>query len=466
LIGKLTVSVGADTESACDLYGVSAIRDGTPFTNMRAVHPFLWNEERGRTWLTLSDTVSPDGVTDETYSLCVTPGDYTLQFGSTVDVGGVNTGTPPNTGSGAAWEIGDPSRRLFVDAGAEVTARVFLTHTNVPSFGNTSGAYATWTYGSCTSDMSCPSGTHCSSQHTCVDTAYDARNCGSAGHACTAQSCCGGACTDLGSDNANCGGCSVACESGTSCVQGQCVAAADAGACGELAVELATDVALDLTDYEGLFAVLNGGPHQNFNQANANWAAEKLKAWFPFNTHLFPDPTFPTFHVRCVPPGNYSVQFWEDGCIMNITGCGTFDNGTPPGPVTYIWQVGDSSSALSVVSGQVSGLRVDQTKDYVPTSDMFYGSYSLFTYGGCGTFCPPDAGCQTVSCPSGTTCAGGTCRDLLYDIANCGGAGMPCTAQNCCNGLCTDIHTDKNNCGGCGLACTGAMTCTTTGACQ
>jgi hypothetical protein len=464
-LGKLTVTVGAETATVCEQYGVSAIRDGTPFTRMGAVSPFLWNEEQGKAWLVMSDAIAPDGVTDETYSLCVAPGDYTLQLGTTVNAGGVGVGMPPSTGLGAAWEIGDPSRRLSVDAGAEVTARVFVTRTNVPSFDNAGGAYALWTYGACVGDGDCPAGTHCN-QQTCVDLAYDIRNCGDGGQVCTGQSCCGGVCTDLSSDNANCGGCSVSCEAATLCVQGQCVAAPDAGACGELAVELSRSLIYDPTNYEGLFAVLDGGPHQNFNQINANWSAEQLKAWFPINPRQVPDPAFPTFHIRCVPPGDYAVQLWNDGCVMNLTGCGTFDNGTPPGPITYLWQVGDSSRALQVSSGQVTGLHVDLTTTDVPIADNFYGSYSLYTYGGCGTFCPLGAGCQTVSCLNGTTCAQGVCRDLLYDIGNCGGAGMPCTAQNCCNGTCTDIHADKNNCGGCGLQCLPTQSCNANGGCQ
>jgi len=82
----------------------------------------------------------------------------------------------------------------------------------------------------------------------CLDTCYDADNCGACGAACAAgETCdfgtcyacadlgytdCGGECADLNWSDAHCGDCGTACAAGEACIAGACVAGDGAG-CGD-----------------------------------------------------------------------------------------------------------------------------------------------------------------------------------------------------------------------------------------
>jgi hypothetical protein len=103
---------------------------------------------------------------------------------------------------------------------------------------------------------------------------------------------------------------------------------------------------------------------------------------------------------------------------------------------------------------------------------------------------PQHCGACNVSCPTGTTCGGGTCQcptglalcngacvDLKADTKHCGsctttcGAGSTCNAGACvcgtgftsCNGACVEVATDPNNCQGCNIKCTSTQLCTPSG---
>ncbi len=455
--------VGNDTGSGNDFQGLSAIADGTPYIRMTAVNPFVWHREQGKTWTTLSNTISNDGVTDLTFSACVPPGSYTLQFwdvcgggGLCASGGGFNAGTPPATTYRGGWEIGDPSRLLPLVAGQETQARVYVIHSNVPTSDNFYGAYALWTYGACTSDAQCPSGTNCANG-ACHDLGYDVGNCGSIGNACDGGVCCASACTDLSSDANNCGGCGVVCGTGSTCSSGQCTGTVSGG--GILAAAVERDFAADPTGYNGVFAIANGTPHLEVGQdGQANWPSESAKTWTTLNGSIFSQPTRTAIYAVCVPPGNYTLQYWNDGCINNTSGCGTYNNGTPPslsGGNHYLWQIGDASTSLAVAAGGVTGVNLVHTQTNVPAYDNFYGSFALWSYGGCGTFCPPSSSCQVDACPTGTTCYQGACYDEGFDTRNCGSGGHACTAESCCSSACVDISGDPNNCGGCGIVCDG-----------
>jgi hypothetical protein len=87
----------------------------------------------------------------------------------------------------------------------------------------------------CSNRKCCPSGqVNCS--NTCVNTGFDANNCGACGNVCTvgkecvAGTCacplgkadCGGTCVDTATDPSNCGFCGHVCAGGQTCSSGQC----------------------------------------------------------------------------------------------------------------------------------------------------------------------------------------------------------------------------------------------------
>ena len=323
--------------------------------------------------------------------------------------------------------------------------RTEVTNANVPNLDNFYGTSVRWSYGACPNGNGCPSGTSCY-QGTCYDLGYDFANCGDGGAACTAESCCAGTCVDAATSADDCGGCGVTCSSGTVCTNGQCQP--DASGCGLLTVELGADFTYDPTNYEGLFAVADGGPHFLFNDEDDEyWPTEKAKIWTTFVDDVVSVPFLKTFYSICAPPGDYTVQYWEMGCLNNKAGCGTYNNGTPPN-VRYIgWQIGDSSRRIDVSPGATAFASVVHTQTDVPTADAFYDTWGLWSYGGC-------FGGQS-DCPAGTTCYQGVCYDTGYDLRNCGDGGVECTDDNCCSGVCVDQGDDPNNCGGCGLSCDG-----------
>ena len=447
--GTLTVNVVYDVANI-DYQGVVAVADGTPYLNVNGASPTFWNDERAKSWTTLANHLQAEPGSDQAASQCLPPGNYTLQFWDIWGEGGTsNNGTPPE--ARYLWEIGDPSRVIPIVAGDSAAVRVEVTQSNVPSFDNLNGDYALWSYGAC-ADAACPSGTTCY-QGTCYDTGYDIRNCGGGGVACNAKSCCAGSCTDTSSDPANCGGCGVVCSAGTVCTAGQCEPAD--GGCGILTAGLADGYG-DPTTFTGLLAVANGLPHQNFAQnSDALWPAEAAKAWTVFDSHIpVAPPSVQSFYSICVPPGSYTVQYWDIECVGNTHGCGTYDNGVPPS-VRYVWEIGDSSRLLPVAEGTITAVSFETTSTSVPKSDNFYGVYSLWSYGGCAD--------GQSDCAPGTTCYAGVCYDMGYDVQNCGDGGAACNAENCCAGKCVDIGTDSSNCGGCGIACPAGTTCSAAG---
>ena len=98
--------------------------------------------------------------------------------------------------------------------------------------------------------------------------------------------------------------------------------------------------------------------------------------------------------------------------------------------------------------------------------------------GTCGKSCPSGQSCATgtcvASCPTGQTSCSRVCVDLSKDTANCGACGTACTASQSCTGskcvcpgamlacgnACVDPKTDPKNCGSCGNACAGGQACT------
>jgi hypothetical protein len=448
----LTVDVAYDYSTE-DFQGVVAVENGTPYLNMLAAQPMLWNLEQAKSWTTINDYIASEPGVEQLFTACLPPGNYTVQYWDIWGQAGTfDNGTPPTVTY--TWQIGDSSREISLAPGDAGFARVENTQTNVPSSDNFYGSYGLWSYGSCNDGGVCSSGTTCY-QGTCYDMGYDIRNCGSGGNACNAEACCSGSCTDTGSDPNNCGGCGVVCSAGTVCTTGQCVA--EDASCGIVTVELGADSPNDPTNYQGLSAVADGLPYQDFSlDDEALWPAEEAKSWTTFANDLGAGPFIETFYSVCVPPGSYTVQYWNIGCVNNSGGCGTYDNGTPPG-VNYVWQIGDSSRILPVTAGAITPVSVERTETNVPDLDNFYGSYSLWSYGGCAT--------GQSACPTGTTCYQEICYDMGYDIRNCGSGGFACVAEDCCDGLCTDESSDPNNCGGCGLVCSSGQTCSN-GFCQ
>ena len=467
--GTITVDLLNEGGSGDDFQALVAVANGTPYMKMTAANPFIWNEEQSKSWYTLNNTISQAGGVTQNYSVCVPPGTYTLQYwdvcggGGPCSLGeGFNAGTPPATTYGGGWQIGDSSRPLAVSAGQVTYAHLQETQTNVPT-DNFYGGYAYWAYGDCSGGQACPSGTTCNAEGACVDTGYDWQSCGTIDSACgPGQICCVGACSDINADNNNCGGCGVVCGPGTSCSSGQC--AATAGGCGIVVAEVARDFTADPTNYEGVFAVANGAPDQN-TSTTALWNVEKNKSWYTLDSQVFTDPEIRYVYETCLAPGNYTLQFWNDGCINNGGGCGTFDNGIPPN-ILYTWEIGDSTLNLPVASGGRQSVLVTQTTSAVPTYDNFYGSYALWSYGGCGSYTPPSSSTQTVTCPGTTSCYQGTCYDFTHDIRHCGSGTNSCqSGESCCASSCTDNDTDNNNCGACGIVCSGAQHCVS-GQCQ
>jgi Stigma-specific protein, Stig1 len=196
-----------------------AIAGGTPNRHV-AGDPTLWPIEQAKTWYTVNDFIPFVVGTNSTYSVCVPPGDYTLQLWDRFGGGGsFDNGIPPNVTY--PWEVGNSSRTVTVTAGGVVTVTATNTNLDVPDGGAFYGSWTTWDYGPCSCDSNCPSGTTCY-QGACEDLAYDIRNCGTAGFACTFADCCNGTCVAVLTDNANCGGCAVACAATQTCTSGAC----------------------------------------------------------------------------------------------------------------------------------------------------------------------------------------------------------------------------------------------------
>jgi hypothetical protein len=443
----LTVDVAYDVFDA-DTQGVFAIADGTPYLGVQfAAYPIYWDVEQAKTWYTINAAIASMPGTEQLFSQCLPPGSYTVQVWNIAcaltDPGcpGTNNGIPPG-GATYPWEIGDPSMEISLLADGGATVRTEITDTNAPDLDNFYGHTVLWSYGACPSGGGCPSGTSCY-QGSCRDLGHDFQNCGDGGAACSAESCCSGACVDVATSPEDCGGCGVVCSAGTVCNNGQCQPV-DAG-CGVLLVELGTEFQSDPTQYQGIFAVADGGPNFLFEDDNAQyWPAEAAKTWTTFDNDIDSEPWIKHFYAACVPPGDYTVQYWQIGCVNNLTGCGTYDNGTPPA-VRYLWQIGNSSRRLTVAPGATAFAGALSTTTDVPPIEAYYGTWTLWSYGGC-------LGGQS-DCPTGTSCYQGTCYDLGYDIRNCGDGGVECTAENCCSGVCVDEDSDPNNCGGCGIVC-------------
>jgi hypothetical protein len=192
-------------------------------------------------------------------------------------------------------------------------------------------------------------------------------------------------------------------------------------------------------------AIANGAPNTDVPGDPNLWPIEKTKTWYGIATMasfaLGPTMTY----SLCVPPGDYTVVVWDRfGGFMS-----TFDNGIPPN-TTYPWEIGNSSRTVVVPASGQATVTATTTNVNVPDGGAFYGTWMLWTYGSCG--------CQS-DCPSGTTCAQGTCVDTAYDARNCGSVGNACVALDCCNGTCIDVQTDPNNCGTCAHACTDGGAC-------
>jgi hypothetical protein len=60
------------------------------------------------------------------------------------------------------------------------------------------------------------------------------------------------------------------------------------------------------------------------------------------------------------------------------------------------------------------------------------------------------------TCPLGTSCCSGLCRNLTNDPNNCSACGIACVqGLACCSTQCLDLNSNVNNCGACGRACPG-----------
>jgi len=193
-----------------------AVADGAPGTQFG--NAALWAAEKAKTWYALNPSF-PFATPQQTFSLCVPTGDYTLSLWDRISQGTFDNGLPPNVTY--IWAIGNSSHTLTVTAGAVVNVTVTDTTVDVPDGGAFYGSWSTWDYGPCSCAESCPSGTTCN-QGTCIDLAYDIRNCGAPGAACGYSDCCASSCVAELSDNANCGSCGVACVAPQTCQSGAC----------------------------------------------------------------------------------------------------------------------------------------------------------------------------------------------------------------------------------------------------
>lgn len=239
----------------------------------------------------------------------------------------------------------------------------------------------------------------------------------------------------------------LTCEAGT-----LAVANCDGGN-GKLVVHLFSDTA-STPDHQGVMAVAGGVPNAAMGPNPTVWNAEKLKTWYTLDNFISSAASVETVVSVCVPPGNYTLQYWD---IWG--GGGGTNNGTPP-TVTYLWQIGNSSEVVTVTAGAASEVTLqcihDSVSANVPTTGSFYGAWATWDYRACDS---------CGACPSNATCSNNKCIDLGYDVTNCGVAGTACAGKNCCKNGCVDTAISPTNCGGCGIKCADGHACAA-GQCQ
>jgi hypothetical protein len=303
----------------------------------------------------------------------------------------------------------------------------------------------------------CPSGTFCNNGFCFAETSCSLLPAKStcvldAGTSLSLGNCCADACVDLQSDSSNCGICFSQCPTGVACSSYVCASGCNtSNACPA-----------------GTTCVYADGQSSGSCQAvSCTGEADGVECVFGPGVFPYNSSSGTCCGGRCV--GINDPQ--------NCSGCGQVcDSGIcndgvcldPDPPAGCLQSCAPFTRCVNgtCIDGLCNGVNTEYV-GYVAlclASDGTVGNCCLG--GGCGHLLddPQNCGVCYVACPSGQTCANGTCSGS--PTCGPGHMGEFCNldaGQNylCCPGYgCIDVAgDDSKNCGGCGLYCLAGTSC-------
>jgi len=315
----------------------------------------------------------------------------------------------------------------------------------------------------------CPSGQElCGS--VCATLADDAKNCGACGTTCaagevcaagkcgvqcpTGQTLCGGKCVTVETDRGNCGACGTACVDGEVCSASKC---ATSCATGYVTCEPSGDAGADAGTAK--FCANPKTDRDNCGACGTKCASGEICK----DSLCAID--CPSGQSTCMDSKCHDLQNDNAHCGACGTACAA----------------GEVCSAGKCALSCATGLLTCTASSSDAGTDAGGAKYCANSKtdrencGACGVTCAAGEVCSdgacAVSCGTGLTKCGTTCRDLRNDNLNCGacetpcGAGTACMAGACkatctvgqveCGGGCVDPLSSPKYCGataGCGVS--------------